>query len=217
MKLRIATRSISCKFKNEMRRRAQWRVDRGARISRVITGETPVPLARTCDGEGPTSIIPKSFVAHWCSWLTRCPLKAEITGSSPVCATKSHKRGHHHSGLPNSKQPDRLPALAVSIAKLARRELVFRKRWRACASLQLQTENLFLFERPFGLEVRDASAIHVHVHICLRSGHAIKAVFRMCSNAIDFTGELPKQVRVPGGCRKIGDPRLEPRIPKRCF
>src|SRR5258708_22357494 len=26
-------------------------------------------------------------VAHWCSWLTRCPLKAEITGSSPVCAT----------------------------------------------------------------------------------------------------------------------------------
>src|SRR5260370_26081357 len=27
--------------------------------------------------------------AHWCSWLTRCPLKAEITGSSPVCATKS--------------------------------------------------------------------------------------------------------------------------------
>src|SRR2546421_5898921 len=25
--------------------------------------------------------------AHWCSWLTRCPLKAEITGSSPVCAT----------------------------------------------------------------------------------------------------------------------------------
>src|SRR5882724_3355285 len=88
MKLRIATRSISCKFKNEMRRRAQWRVDRGARISRVITGETPVPLARTCDGEGPTSIIPKSFVAHWCSWLTRCPLKAEITGSSPVCATK---------------------------------------------------------------------------------------------------------------------------------
>src|ERR1043165_10181100 len=24
--------------------------------------------------------------AHWCSWLTRCPLKAEITGSSPVCA-----------------------------------------------------------------------------------------------------------------------------------
>src|SRR5204863_5867030 len=27
--------------------------------------------------------------AHWCSWLTRCPLKAEITGSSPVCATNS--------------------------------------------------------------------------------------------------------------------------------
>src|SRR2546429_10000787 len=26
------------------------------------------------------------FAAHWCSWLTRCPLKAEITGSSPVCA-----------------------------------------------------------------------------------------------------------------------------------
>ncbi len=26
--------------------------------------------------------------AHWCSWLTRCPLKAEITGSSPVCAAK---------------------------------------------------------------------------------------------------------------------------------
>src|SRR5438552_3475087 len=28
----------------------------------------------------------RSFTAHWCSWLTRCPLKAEITGSSPVCA-----------------------------------------------------------------------------------------------------------------------------------
>ena len=28
-----------------------------------------------------------NFTAHWCSWLTRCPLKAEITGSSPVCAT----------------------------------------------------------------------------------------------------------------------------------
>src|SRR3954465_5724068 len=27
--------------------------------------------------------------AHWCSWLTRCPLKAEITGSSPVCAANS--------------------------------------------------------------------------------------------------------------------------------
>jgi hypothetical protein len=25
--------------------------------------------------------------AHWCSRLTRCPLKAETTGSSPVCAT----------------------------------------------------------------------------------------------------------------------------------
>lgn len=29
-----------------------------------------------------------NFAAHWCSWLTRCPLKAEITGSSPVCAAK---------------------------------------------------------------------------------------------------------------------------------
>src|ERR1044072_7453654 len=27
-------------------------------------------------------------VAHWCSRLTRCPLKAETTGSSPVCAAK---------------------------------------------------------------------------------------------------------------------------------
>ena len=31
----------------------------------------------------------RNFAAHWCSWLTRCPLKAEITGSSPVCAAKS--------------------------------------------------------------------------------------------------------------------------------
>ena len=30
-----------------------------------------------------------NFAAHWCSWLTRCPLKAEITGSSPVCAARN--------------------------------------------------------------------------------------------------------------------------------
>ena len=41
-------------------------------------------------------IIPTQPLAHWCSWLTRCPLKAEITGSSPVCATKSHQ---HASGV----------------------------------------------------------------------------------------------------------------------
>ena len=28
----------------------------------------------------------RKWLAHWCSRLTRCPLKAEITGSSPVCA-----------------------------------------------------------------------------------------------------------------------------------
>ena len=32
------------------------------------------------------------IAAHWCSWLTRCPLKAEITGSSPVCATTIWRR-----------------------------------------------------------------------------------------------------------------------------
>src|SRR5437660_9392063 len=40
------------------------------------------PLLRD-DTIGPYN--PK-VAAHWCSWLTRCPLKAEITGSSPVCA-----------------------------------------------------------------------------------------------------------------------------------
>src|SRR6185503_4369644 len=34
----------------------------------------------------PPLIIPL-HPAHWCSRLTRCPLKAETTGSSPVCAT----------------------------------------------------------------------------------------------------------------------------------
>ena len=32
-----------------------------------------------------------NFAAHWCSWLTRCPLKAEITGSSPVCAANKNQ------------------------------------------------------------------------------------------------------------------------------
>lgn len=32
-------------------------------------------------------------VAHWCSRLTRCPLKAETTGSSPVCATNNINEG----------------------------------------------------------------------------------------------------------------------------
>ena len=40
-----------------------------------------------CSADKAASIIP--VTAHWCSWLTRCPLKAEITGSSPVCATKN--------------------------------------------------------------------------------------------------------------------------------
>src|ERR1041385_1457701 len=37
----------------------------------------------------PGSIIHPT--AHWCSRLTRCPLKAEITGSSPVCAANSSR------------------------------------------------------------------------------------------------------------------------------
>jgi hypothetical protein len=41
--------------------------------------------------------------AHWCSWLTRCPLKAEITGSSPVCAANSSLEFHAHiPGLTNA-------------------------------------------------------------------------------------------------------------------
>ncbi len=34
----------------------------------------------------------KPRVALWCNWLTRCPLKAESTGSIPVSATSSPSR-----------------------------------------------------------------------------------------------------------------------------
>ncbi|SRR6266404_6631465 len=68
-------------------RRASW-----ARFLRMREDEfQPNLRARTSD-----IYNPKSNVAHWCSWLTRCPLKAEITGSSPVCATNSSPRPADH-------------------------------------------------------------------------------------------------------------------------
>ena len=49
-------------------------------ISLAATAEIKLPST------GSILIINSRSAAHWCSWLTRCPLKAEITGSSPVCA-----------------------------------------------------------------------------------------------------------------------------------
>src|ERR1043165_4053131 len=49
-------------------------------------------LAKTRElARGSHGLYNPNFAAHWCSWLTRCPLKAEITGSSPVCAAKIQK------------------------------------------------------------------------------------------------------------------------------
>ena len=60
-----------------------------ARRPRSVCGSQNAPNLRT---RVPPPII-RLHLAHWCSWLTRCPLKAEITGSSPVCATKK-TNGH---------------------------------------------------------------------------------------------------------------------------
>jgi hypothetical protein len=51
----------------------------------------PVTLrCSTCGAASQPPII-RLHPAHWCSRLTRCPLKAETTGSSPVCATSNQK------------------------------------------------------------------------------------------------------------------------------
>ncbi len=58
----------------------------------------------------------KTRVALWCNWLTRCPLKAESTGSIPVSATNflkpqhpllEHlpKRRHHAAWWPTASNP----------------------------------------------------------------------------------------------------------------
>ena len=59
--------------------------------------------------------------AHWCSWLTRCPLKAEITGSSPVCATNNLSMPRFIPGLGLSRlfyQKEVKPILSKQFPRL---------------------------------------------------------------------------------------------------
>ena len=56
-------------------------------------------ISVVCQASRWATIINCRSTAHWCSWLTRCPLKAEITGSSPVCATKQ-TNGHRRKRWP---------------------------------------------------------------------------------------------------------------------
>lgn len=56
-------------------------------------------VSQTCEGVCSVPII-NFNVAHWCSWLTRCPLKAEITGSSPI-RDANILNSHNHSCLRN--------------------------------------------------------------------------------------------------------------------
>src|SRR5262245_41968938 len=75
------------------------------RLKRVkVTGLTSATLERPKLARATRGLYNRNFAAHLCSWLTRCPLKAEITGSSPVCAAnKSVSRRQERHGKIRSR------------------------------------------------------------------------------------------------------------------